>query len=58
MSKRVGTTVSGRAVTAAHMAVHKLRQAAIEKHADVLDKHRQKGPLFAAAVDALRERHK
>jgi hypothetical protein len=37
----------------ARAIVHRLMQIHVERHADVLEEHKKKGPAFAAAVEEL-----
>jgi hypothetical protein len=49
-------TVSKDQATMTQKAVHKLLQQRFNQHRHKFDRHRQRGPLFAAAVDEL-EKH-
>lgn len=49
-------TVSKDQATPTQKAVHKLLQKKFNRHRHKFDKHRAKGPLFAAALDEL-EKH-
>jgi hypothetical protein len=37
----------------ARAIVHRLMQVHVERHADILEEHKKKGPAFAAAVEQL-----